>query len=644
MATRPIPLPETIPLPAERDAAAGVKAAKPVDTSVSGLQGVDFSRLTAKGLVAAPEKHVFPAGKLHISAEAMPLNQFLHTALVELLQLNISVAPSIASRNDPITLDVVKPVEPDILLGMIEETLRLSKVGLLRTPSGISVVPEAELKTAIPRLVSEGEILTQGQVVAFIPLEYADINETLLFSQSVFKMGLHGRVIYNERLGAIVAMGDAERVKQFKGLIAALDRPSLKERSIRLIEPEFWQVDDLVETLTGLLEAKQIPLQDKAAKRPGLQFIALKKINSLVVVSPRKSWAEFVMDAAKRIDRPSEKGDADSKFVYFVKNTRAESLGDIISEVLSPNTMAASSTGKAESSAKAVAKQESTSGGSSKLKVVQDLQRNALIFVGSGDEYSAILPLIERLDIPARQVLIDVTIAEVKLNQSTKLGTEWSSKAGNHGGLSTGGLGLGSVGLNYSYSSGDTLLKLNALVENGDARILSRPRLLAMDGEQAKIQVGDQIAVLSSDSTDTSSGGDVVRTYNYIDTGIILSVTPAINEGGVVQLELSQEVSDADLSSSGETPPISKRTINTVLLSKSGQTVMIGGLIKRNTSEAVSKVPLLGDIPGIGFLFNHTTVTDLSTELVMLVTPYIINDTDEAAYYTEALRKELSWQ
>lgn len=659
-------LPNAIELPAHKQGSNSLDASMLDQEAVhekTGIKNLNFEHLSPQLKEGNVVSHRFPEGDLFINADKMPLNQFIHTTLGELLNFTISVDPVVASRNDPVTLNVAKPVEPEILLGMVEEALQLLNVGLIISPSGImKVVPKAELLKSPPQLLASGSLLTQGQVIAFIPLEYADINETLLFSQAIFELGLHGRAMYNERLGAIMVVGTNERVKRFQSLIAALDKPSLKERTIRLIEPEYWQVDDLVEMLTKLLGAQSIPVYNKKTRKAGLQFIVLDKINSLVVVSPKEQWAEFVVDTVKKIDSPSAKGDGNSHFVYFVKNTRAEELGAIISSVLSPSTVQGDgqsasgatdqSTSRASGKGDVAADRSNMALLHGKLKVIPDLQRNALIFVGSGKDYEDVLPLLKQLDIPAKQVLIEVTIAEITLDNSSQLGTEWSLDDLTGKTLSTiGGLGVGGGGITFTEIDnrgiGDVFIRLNALAKTGKAKILSSPRLLAMDNEEAKIQVGTQIAILSKEVTDSDSVNDgstvFVRTFNYVDTGVILSVTPSINEGGVVRLDLSQEVSETP-QVAGDTPPIFKRSIETSLLTKSGQTIMIGGLISNTEGETINKVPLLGDIPWLGTLFSNKELIEKSTELIVLVTPYIISNSDDADYYTKAFRDQLGWE
>lgn len=210
-------------------------------------------------------------------------------------------------------------------------------------------------------------------------------------------------------------------------------------------------------------------------------------------------------------------------------------------------------------------------------------------------------------------------------------------------GSTLGGLGVGSAGFRYTAfdDAGIVRARLNALATNGDARILSSPRLLAVDNEEARIQVGTQIAVVSSENTSDSVDG-IIRTFNYIDTGVILSFTPTVMAGGNVRLVVSQEVSVPG-PSLNNTPPINTRSVQTTLIAQSGTTVMIAGLISTNNSISNEMVPVLGSIPFFGALFRGREVVDASTELVIFITPHIIESSVQLETLTESFMSRMSW-
>jgi general secretion pathway protein D len=281
------------------------------------------------------------------------------------------------------------------------------------------------------------------------------------------------------------------------------------------------------------------------------------------------------------------------------------------------------------------------------LRMVLDEPHNALVFVGSAGSYKAIYQLLEQIDVPAKQVLLEVTVADVTLEKNTQLGVEWRFKGSSGGmdavGSTLGGVGLGGGGFTYTAfdDAGGIRAQINALATNGDARILSSPRLLAVDNEEAKIQVGTQIAVISSENTSDSVDG-IIRSFTYVDTGVILSFTPTVMAGGQVRLQVNQEVSVPG-PSLNNTPPINTRSVQTTLIAQSGRTVMIGGLISTTDSISDQKVPLFGDIPVLGALFRGRDVVENTTEMVILITPHIIESSLQLETLTEAFRKKGGW-
>jgi general secretion pathway protein D len=246
-------------------------------------------------------------------------------------------------------------------------------------------------------------------------------------------------------------------------------------------------------------------------------------------------------------------------------------------------------------------------------------------------------------------VLIEAVIAEVQLTDEFKLGVEFKSNGslGSYrSSISTiGGLELGEAGLNVKLFKGiDLRAQLNAFANDQNVKILSSPRLLALDNEAARIQIGTQLQVVSSESQNESApSGDIVRTFQSVETGVILEIVPTINEGGLVQLEITQEVSDAG-DNPGTSPPILKRIVSTKMVAKSGETVLIGGLISHTETETENKVPLLGDIPLLGYLFKSTSKREVAQEMIILITPHIVSGYEDAEFLTQAFKEKINWR
>ncbi|MFH1295684.1 MAG: type II secretion system protein GspD, partial [Bacteroidota bacterium] len=270
-----------------------------------------------------------------------------------------------------------------------------------------------------------------------------------------------------------------------------------------------------------------------------------------------------------------------------------------------------------------------------------DGNRNALIIYATPKKYNSLESLLKKLDVMPVQVLIEASVAEVTLTDTLQYGLEWFLKNNDKKQTSIfqtlGGLGLGSGGLDASLitDSEKFQMLINALAQEDMVKILSSPRVTVRDGKSASIIVGTEVPVTTSEATTSevteegSSG--IIRSVQYRSTGVSLQVTPSVHAKGVVTLEITQEVSEAQSNTTSDisSPMILNRTITTEVVAGDGQTVLLGGLIKENKSETVTRIPLLGSIPILGHLFKTTSKGSDRTELVIMITPHIIRNTQQ---------------
>ena len=303
-------------------------------------------------------------------------------------------------------------------------------------------------------------------------------------------------------------------------------------------------------------------------------------------------------------------------------------------------------------------------GVSKDVRIIADNDNNALLILASPSDYETIQSALRQLDVPRRQVSVEVLVAEVTLTDGLQFGIEWFVNARNNtvGSLrdaSTGlprlpglldaagnaldprsliptakGLQLINIG-----PGGDIRAVLHALGTDGRSKVISTPRVMVLDNEKATINVGDQISVDTGASTGTGTGGTVVTTRQYLSTGVILSVTPRINAGGRVTLDVNQEVSNP--TSDGTNPNIATRKAQTVVTVSSGETMVLAGLIQDTNVTGSSGLPLLSKIPLIGGLFGSQSLTKKRTELVLLITPTVVTNSDDARAVTDEIRKKL---
>ncbi|MFZ5774064.1 MAG: type II secretion system secretin GspD [Thermodesulfobacteriota bacterium] len=290
--------------------------------------------------------------------------------------------------------------------------------------------------------------------------------------------------------------------------------------------------------------------------------------------------------------------------------------------------------------------------------LIPDDSRNVILIRALMPDYTRLVKLLERLDNMPRQVLIEVLVAEVTLNDSWEFGVEWALKNNKlrvNGSSyqqkyttafeSVADVGAKTNGFVYSVlnSAGNPIGLLNALAAETDVSLLSSPQVLVLNNEEALVNVGDQIPIITSESVPTTTTDLRTSTVQYKDTGTILKVIPRINHDGMIILDIDQQVSSASENTLGGTtsPIISTRELKTKLAVKDGQTIMMGGLIKKGTTTNQNKVPLLGDVPLLGWAFKYEKQADAKTELLVMITPYVIETDDVLAQYIKRFQEKM---
>lgn len=283
-----------------------------------------------------------------------------------------------------------------------------------------------------------------------------------------------------------------------------------------------------------------------------------------------------------------------------------------------------------------------------------DAATNKILVYATNADYKIIKAAIDQLDVKLRQVLVEVTIAEVILSDGLEMGIEWAGRSmdGNRyqGGESNSGYGLpldGSAfstrsalsGLNYLIGKSDKFVAyLNALEEKSLISILSSPHILTLDNQEAVVEIVEEIPITSRSTTEFGQ----TESTEYKSAGIKLTVLPQINDDRLVTLELTLESSN-QADSVGDQLSFFSRGFETKVYMEDQQTLFIGGLIKRTKSKSRKGVPLLSRIPVLGWLFRKTNKTDVSTELVVVITPHVIDNREQADPITKAIREERMW-
>ncbi len=591
-----------------------------------------------------------------LNFDQLPLPAFIQAVYATALKKTISIDPAVSARKDLVTLRGGK------LLNAAEAE---STARLLLKSYGVSVQDLGGLIRFVPDSATTGYLpeIRRGRALPDTPMpmrpvfllaELASLRNTDISSYLRTLFGEKIKFMEDPSRNSILLSGNGDDVQAALEAIQVLDQPLFKGRNSIRISPSVWSADELTKRLTEILTQEGYAVGTTTSSG-GVQFpitlLPVAGINAVIVFAQSKEIIQHIVEWAKVLDKPAEKSTGRNFFSYQVRNTDASRLAETVQQLLSgvarPATTAAPST-------TASAPPPSAAGG-----VVVDKATNTILFRATSDDYADIIRLLRELDRTAKQVLIEVTVAQVSVDDSVSIGVDWIFRKLNNSGLNVTQLGGNTGGAATTLGGftgfaitqldrlGQPRAVLNALASDNKVTVLSNPSLIARNGESASIQVGQSVPVLTSQQTNSATGGTgIISSVQYRDIGTILKIKPVIHSSDQVDMEISQEVSSVSTNTTGgiSSPTINKSSLDTKLTLKHGSTYVLGGLISNNVDKTNSGIPFLKDIPYIGQAFKKSIDTTKRNELVILITPYIISDDGEARAVTDAFRRQLgSW-
>jgi general secretion pathway protein D len=423
-----------------------------------------------------------------------------------------------------------------------------------------------------------------------------------------------------------------------------------------------------------------------------VRVMPIERLNSLLLVSPRASYLEDARRWIERLDQPGLNLAEETLHVYRVQNGSARHLADVLNGIFgtgevrstapapgvapglssagaSTISMAPGSTGlgsvttgrglagvtQAGRTAGAQPLGQSTAPGAGLriggLRVVADEANNAILVWGTAAEYEKIKASLQRLDLPPTQVLIEASIVEVTLTNDMQYGLQWTfSDAMGNGKVGTsvlsnlpgGVLGGPLAGFSYTLrnSLGAVRAVLNALADKSLVKVISSPSLMVMDNHTAQIVVGNQQPILSG--TTVTEGGVITQSIQYKDTGVALAVTPSVNAGDIVTMSINQAVTDVgqiDIAT-GQRAFLQRQFASKVAV-RSGETLVLGGLIRDNNTHGSSGIPVLHEIPILGALFGTKNNNGQRTELLVVITPRVVRSDQDARDVSAEMRDRM---
>lgn len=621
-------------------------------------------------------------GDITLNFQQMEITEVIKIILGEILHLNYVVDKDVTGT---VNLQTSRPLTKDALLPTLETLLQVNGAVLVKSQNFYEVVPiEAAPSSAlVPRL---NPVDMRGYQLLVVPLRYISATELQKILEPL--KPVKGVMRVDETRNLLMVAGTQEELNNIRDTVRVFDVDQLRGMSIGLFRLQSVDAQVVLKELEAIFgDAASGPLAGM------VRFLPIERLNALMVITPQAKYLEDARIWVERLDL-ADSGQGSSMYIYHVQNGKAEHMAEILTQLFegqrstqeegqddSPRTPPASLStpapstaepeGNANGNGNAKAKPARASllniqGGDGanldvgNVSIIADDENNALLVMATPDDYEKVLQAIQKLDVLSLQVLVEATIVEVTLEDELRYGLQWFFKSSIGGKSTRGTLGqfpiltptdLSPSGSLTVFDAAGTRVLLDLLAADSKLNVVSSPTLMVLDNHTATIRVGDQVPVRTSETTNTSGvvnnpvdpSALVTSTIQYRDTGVLLEVTPRVNAGGMIVLEITQEVNDVTptASSSIDSPTINQRRISTNVAIQSGETLVLGGLIKENNDRTSEGLPYLRNIPVLGWLFGSQGKKQGRTELVVMITPTAVTSLDEARDVTKEYRNKL---
>ncbi len=531
---------------------------------------------------------------------------------------------------------------------VFESVLEVHGFTTVESGAVIKILPAARARSQNVEMLSMGETDDPEDkiVTQLVPLRYSSPVElkkvlTPLVSQTSV-------VIAHSPSGMLIITETLSNIQKLLGIIKVLDVES-REAEVAVVRLENASTTSLAKILSAIYQ-KTATAKKAGQARSGqgtIKIVPYERVNALIVLA-NSAEMDRVKGLIAMLDTQVQRAEGNIH-VYYLQNATAVELAKVLTAL--PEKQA---DGKNKGKAAAISKD---------VRVMADEETNALIITASKDEYAVLEEVIKQLDVPRRMVYLEALIMEVDADKTFDVGVEWA--AGGVFDDGTGQLGTGFSAGSYSMVKGITsdppdlpndsyslgIVKqgikiggitfpniaavLKAYKTDSEINIISTPQVLTTDNKKAEISVGENVPYITSKNTTTGTGEQDYTQYEYKDVATKLSILPHINQADTLRLEIETEVVriKGNSAESG-TPTTFKRTASTTVILNDRDTVVIGGIIGQDATESEWKIPLLGDIPYLGWLFKTHSTTNTKTNMFIFITPRIVKNPADLAAVT----------
>ena len=605
---------------------------------------------------------------IHINLVDVDLATAIEFILGETLNLNYIYDSSLKGS---ITVRTTRPLPREHLLSALETILDINGMVLIEAGGVYKVIPRTATRGgAAVDVGTRRSAALSGFGYQIVPLKYITAPEMEKVLQSTAPKD--SVVHVDKTRNVLVLAGTQSDLNAMLQVVESFDLDLLAGMSFGLFPIRFVAATTLAEDLEEIFNKV-----GEESLSGLVSIVPIEHLNSILVVARQPDLLEH---AEAWIGRLDQSGDGSDRriYVYYVQNTRAEDLANALNQVFVGDEAEDGVAGPmgiggkvapglvpVEITTEGAAGEQPPAGGYapetlarlsapreravslpelSRVRIIAETKLNALIVLATPEEYRMIEGTLKQLDIVPLQVLIEASIYEVRLTDDLAYGIRWFLEKGDHS-LEINNLPAiaGAGAFSYVFSTQNFIASLEALAAITDLRVVSSPELMVLNNRTARLQVGDQVPVASRSAISvTDPAAPVVNEIQYRNTGVILDVTPQVNVGGLITMEISQEISDVAPSVDPTvTPTIFQRSIQSSVAVHTGESVALGGLISDSARNSQRGVPLLMDVPILGNLFRSNSEDTARTELLILITPTIVRDKDEARRVSDEIKKRM---
>lgn len=655
----PLQVPAALALPEKQQARSDQElnhaSDAPKRLAQSVTPSIDETGPSTAGTRIRDELPAMTAGPVSVNVQNVPVPVFANEVFGNMLGLNMTMSPEVSKLQELVTLRTENRQQPRDLFLLSRQLL--AEYGVAVTVEGklvkLSVAPKDS--SLVPPLIISGRALPQvpishRPVFQLVELDVVRSGDAVRWLTTLF--GQDVKVLDESGRNSIIISGKPSLVQQAVEALRVFDRPLMRGRVSTRLEPAFMSAEELANRLVDVMTVQGYGANRTIGSPSSVIILPITVANSVLVFANTQEALNYAVSWARELDKPSKQAGAQSLFYYQVKNTKAADIAGVLSggNIGAP---AATSPGSAPGAPPPAA----TAAGSSAVargSLQVDEPRNALIYQGDPAQWERMLTLIRQMDKAPRQVMVEVTIAEVTLNDDNSFGLSWFAKNGfdrfdgsTWMGKGSGGTGAGTAasnGLTYLLDvAGQNRAALTAFADDNRVSILSTPRLLVKSGSEANFDVGTEVptVTMSTTSNQQSEGNtNLLQSIQYRKTGVILQIKPTVYSDDRIDLDITQEVSEAmplGDNATANSPSIFNRSVTTSLSLRDGGSVVLGGLMSTRQTDSDSGVPFVKDVPVLGNLFKSKSRKKNKTELVVLIVPYIIENDEHATAVSRAI-------